>query len=174
MSLKWNIEKCDDHDNLNAEAASVRDDGVYTASASNITEAIVWAFLCVDMSGIRTEEDVDEMLWRLHFLHASGRYRASIPAHRPASGDVELGGAGMWRDSAGEVATTFDDSFDGWWIRDHRMPSREDLTRRLGMTTNVTRVARSTFVTRTKAQIVKEWSSAADRAVSRAVQEMTR
>lgn len=136
MSLNWSIENCkEDPTVLNTtDDGGWEEDGTYRASSNAVTHAIIWATLAVDLPGVRTEADVEEFVWRLTFLSRVGLYNDPLPAHDI----VEEGTEGAVWSEESEV----------WYLPKYRRILPEDLHRRIGMTTNVSRKSRAQFVKR--------------------------
>ena len=146
MSLNWDVR------NTPAYAQAVEedrpDDDFYTQHQRNVLDTLIWATLAVDLPGIPTEEDADEMLFRLRFLERTQQYTPTVPDLSMPQHLTEEEAKAKAAEIDGAKAFRHPDSETEWYVRLDRALTREDMQEWVGMTTNVSRKSRHQFVQR--------------------------
>lgn len=153
MSLNWDARKT-------AAWAAIKDDDdpSYTQHQTNVLDTLIWATLVVDLPGIPTAEDADEMLFRLRFCEVVGNYEPTIPdldtlESGLTADDVEQRDGKWFSKATGQRAWKTGDDGDVWYARTDRPLTRDDMDEWVGLTTNVSRKTRHQFVTKVAKQV---------------------
>lgn len=162
MSLNWTITECTE----SSESLWDGDDGTFvdgisTPCSRDVTDSIIWGTLTVGLPGVKNAAAVDEWVWRLAYAEMTRLQTPSIPVHRKAAhGPLQVVN-GIKYDAAGDVVTT-DWATGDEWVAAYRFLNAADLTRRIGLTTNVTPQTR------------KQWLTAITKTTARRVDDVVR
>ena len=161
MSLNWNLSACPLHNDV-----------LWDDDHTFITESLIWATLAVDLGTIN-EANVDEWLFRLSVMQTHSRVR-----NREEFGFVGCVNVVATSDDDPAVAATprGQHTPDGRRVMGYaddvtaavtyRLPTREELAKRFGLSTNVTSLSREAWMTQTMKHIREDAEGIAEQAVA--------